>query len=98
MAYNFTADKQGAYDLKGIHERLSKSELIEFFPMEVNEDLLTLGISIPLKNCEDSRLESEFLNVMNYLIAEQHFQVTDLYSAKAVRIENLPVLIKEISR
>ena len=96
MAYNFSADKQGVYDLQRIHERLSQIELVEFFPVDVKDEYLTLGISVPFKACDDTRLEVELNKAMTYLIEEQQFLVTDLFTGKLVRIENMPVLIKEI--
>ena len=97
MAYNFSADKRGDQDLQGLHERLSQFDLVEFFPVEVSGDLLTLGMSIPFKAMDDPRFENELEDVMTYLIAEQEFQVTDLLTGNPVRAGDIAGLAKQIS-
>lgn len=97
MAYSFSAEKRGDQDLQVLHERLSQFDLVEFFPVEVRGDLLTLGISIPFKAMDDPRFENQLEEVMTYLIAEQDFQVTDLYTGNPVRAGDIPGLAKQIS-
>jgi hypothetical protein len=97
MAYNFSADKRGDLDLQVLHQRLSQFALVECFPVEVSDELFTLGISIPLKAINEPRFEHDLVQLMTYLIVEQGFQVTDLYSGKSVRSEDIPRLQKQIT-
>lgn len=97
MAYNFSAEKRGDQDLRILHERLSRFALIEFFPVEVGGDSLTLGISIPFKAMDDPRFEDELESVMTYLISEQGFQVTDLFTGNPVSAGSISGMAKQIS-
>lgn len=97
MAYNFSAEKHGARDLRTLHERLSRFELVELFPVEVGGDSLTLGMSIPFKAMDDPRFRSELENVMTYLVVEQGFHVTDLYTGEPVSVGAISGLAKQIS-
>jgi hypothetical protein len=97
MAYNFSAEKRGERDLKVLHERLSEFNLIEFFPVDVSDESLTLGISIPFKAMDDPRFENELDMAMRYLVSEQGFQVTDLYSGNAVPTSDISGLARRIS-
>jgi len=96
MAYQFTAEKCGNHDLPILHERLARHVLIEFFPVEIGDDCLTLGISVPIKALDDPRFETELVNVMTYLVSEEEFQVTDLYTGDPVRVDDIPRLASQI--
>jgi hypothetical protein len=97
MAYNFSAQKRGGQDLQVLHQALRRFVLFEFFPVEVGEELLTLGISIPLKSMDDPRFENELEEVMRYLVLEQEFNVTDLFTGNPVLASNITGLAKQIS-
>jgi hypothetical protein len=97
MAYNFSADKRGDLDLQVVHQRLSPFALVECFPVEVSDELITLGISIPMKAINEPRFEHDLVQLMTYLIVEQGFHVTDLYSGRPVRVEDIAGLPKQIS-
>ena len=97
MAYNFSAEKKGEHDLPSLHNRLCKYELIEFFPVNVSNEAITLGISIPFKAMDDPGFESEVQRSMSYLISDEGFQVTDLYTGNAVAINEIPGLARRIS-
>lgn len=97
MAYNFSAEKRGEQNLQILHERLSKFELIEFFPIEVSDESLTLGISIPFKVMGDPRFKSEVEKAMSYLVTEQGFQVTDLFTGNAIASGDISGLARQIS-
>ncbi|MFN6108450.1 MAG: hypothetical protein ACK5EA_28860 [Planctomycetaceae bacterium] len=97
MSYNFTADKRGGRDLQILRHTLRQFVLIEFFPIEVSEELLTLGISIPYKSMDDAQFKTEFEDMMNYLIVKQGFVVTDLFTGKPIRADNISGLAKKIS-
>jgi len=97
MAYHFSAEKRGDRDLRILHERLSSCALVEIFPVEVSGDSLTLGMSIPLKGMDDPRFESELEDLMTYLVVEQRFQVTDLYTGEPVSASAISGLAKQIS-
>ena len=97
MAYNFSAEKRGRRALKAIHQTLSHFDLFEFFPVEVNEERLTLGISIPFKSMNEPRFENELEELMRYLILTQEFNVTDLFTGNPVVARNISGLAKQIS-
>ncbi|NQU21925.1 MAG: hypothetical protein HQ567_11635 [Candidatus Nealsonbacteria bacterium] len=97
MAYNFSAEKRGDQDLQILHERLSHFGLIEFFPVEVSGESLTLGISIPFRAMDEPRFENELENVMTYLVSEEGFQVTDLFTGNPVSAGDISGLAKQIS-
>lgn len=97
MAYNFSAEKRGEQDLQVLHERLSELDLIEFFPVEVSDESLTLGISIPFKVMDDPRFENEVEKAMRYLVSEQGFQVTDLFTGNAITSSDISGLASQIS-
>ena len=97
MAYSFLADKRGVQDLQILHERLSQFELVEFFPVDISGELLTLGISIPFKAMDDARFENELEKVMTYLIVEHKFQVTDLFTGNTIRVGDIAGLAKQVS-
>src|SRR4051812_42950896 len=97
MAYNFSAEKRGDQDLQVLHQLLTQFDLFEFFPVEVSEDLLTLGISIPFKAMDDPRFENELEEVMTYLVLKQEFKVTDLFTGNPVLAGNISGLGKQIS-
>lgn len=97
MAYNFSAEIHGKQDLQILHERLSEFDLIEFFPVEVSDQSLTLGISIPVKVMDDPRFESQIEKAMSYLVSEQGFQVTDLFTGKAIAFGDISELARRIS-
>ena len=70
-------------------------ELCEFFPVEVDGDRLSLGISIPFKVMSDPRFASELTDVMTYLVSKG-FQVVDLFTGDplgAADIAGLPARI-----
>lgn len=96
MAYNFSAEKHGEQDLQILRERLSEFELIEFFPVDVSDESLTLGISIPFKAMDEPRFENELEKAMSYLVADG-FQVTDLYTGNAIAASDIPGLARQIS-
>ena len=97
MAYNFLAEKRGGQDLQILHERLSEFDLIEFFPVEVSDESLTLGISIPFKVMDDPRFQNEVEKAMGYLVSEQGFQVTDLFTGNAISSSDISGLARKIS-
>ncbi|PQO28978.1 hypothetical protein [Blastopirellula marina] len=96
MAYNFSAEKLGEHDLQTLHGRLSKFQLIEFFPVEAADESLTLGISIPFKAMDEPRFRDELKEAMSYLISEG-FQVTDLYTGSAIAADDIADLARRIS-
>lgn len=96
MAYQFSAEKRGVHDLLHLHGRLTRYERIEFFPVEIGDGSLTLGISIPFKATNDPRFEAELVDVMKFLIVEQEFQVTDLYTGNQVDADNISSLAQQI--
>jgi len=97
MSYNFSAEKRGGPDLKGIRVTLSHFVLFEIFTVEVSEDSLILGISIPLKSVDDPRFENELEELMRYLVVRQGFNVIDLYSGSPVLASNISDLAKKIA-
>ena len=97
MAYNFSAEKRGEQDLQILHERPSEFDLIEFFPVEVSDESLTLGISIPFKVMDDPRFENEVEKAMSYLVSEQGFQVTDLFTGNAIASSDISGLASQLS-
>ena len=97
MAYNFSAEKRGEQDLQILHKRLSKFDLIEFFTVDVSAESFTLGISIPFKVMDDPRFENELEKTMSYLVSEEGFQVTDLYTGKAIAAGDISGLARQIS-
>jgi hypothetical protein len=97
MAYNFTAEKHGEQDLHALRERLSGLNLIEFFTVEVSAASLALGISIPYKAMDDPGFRDELEEVMNYLVSEQGFRVTDLFTGNAIAAGDIPDLAQHIS-
>jgi len=97
MAYNFSAAKRGAQDLQSLHQRLSGFDLIEFFPVEVSDESLTLGISIPFKVMDDPRFECEVEKAMSFLVSDQGFQVTDLFTGKTIAPSDISGLARQIS-
>jgi hypothetical protein len=96
MAYNFFAENRGKLDLKVLHEQLSRFKLIEFFPVYISEDSFMLGISIPFKVVESLEFEDELETAMRYLVSEQDFQVTDLFTGDALTSENISGLANRI--
>ncbi len=98
MAYNFTAENLGKQDLHALGKRLSEYSLIEFFPVEVSAASLTLGISVPFKAIGDPGFRTEIENAMSYLVTEQGFVVTDLYTGNTIAPSDIPGLAQQISR
>ena len=98
MSYNCSAEKRGRQNLQFLHNTLMRFVLCEFFPIEVREELLTLGISIPLKAMDEPGFENELEEVMRFLIVKQGFNVTDLYTGSLVLVGNISGLAKKISR
>ena len=97
MAYNFSAEKKSKLDLQALQSRLSKLELIEFFPIDVSSDSISLGISVPFKVVDDPRFECEVCDTMYFLISEVGFEVFDLFTGKAVTTADIPGLARQIS-
>ena len=97
MAYQYSAEKRGERNLVTLHERLTHCGLIEFFPVEIRADSVTLGISIPFKAMDDARFVTELESVMTYLISEQKFQVTDLFTGNPVAADDISGLAERIS-
>ena len=58
---------------------------------------MTLGISIPMKGMDDAKFETELVHVMTYLITEEQFQVTDLFTGNRLTVDEIPSLAKRIS-
>ena len=81
-----------------LHKRLSEFDLLECFPVEVSGKLFTLGISIPFNAMDDPRFESQLQGIMSFLISEQGFQVTDLYTGNALAAGDIPELARRISK
>jgi len=96
MAYLFTAEKCGDYNVPILRQQLARCELIEFFPIEIRDDSLSLGFSIPSKLMDDPRFEAELVSVMTYLIADANFEVTDLYSGDPITANEIPGLTAKI--
>jgi len=97
VAYHFTAEKRGAQDLSLLHDRLARFALVEFFPVEVGGSALTLGVSIPFKAMDDPGFATELVDLMTYLITDQAFEVTDLFTGRRVRADEVPELPQRIS-
>jgi hypothetical protein len=97
LAYNFTAEARGEVVQSVVRQRLSRYTLIEYFPVEVSSDRLTIGISIPFRHVDDAKLEGELVDLMTFLIAEQGFEVTDLYEGTRVTHGQVPGLLRRIS-
>lgn len=97
MAYNFYAEKNGNQDLRVLLEDLSSFCLTEFFPIEVTEVSVSLGISIPFKAIDDPRFEYEFEKVISYLINDREFHVIDLFTGNAVSSGDISSLARQIS-
>ena len=97
MAYNFSAEKKGEQDLQTLRDRLSEFELIEFFPVDVSDEAITLGISIPFNVMDDPRFESEVQRSMSYLVSHEGFHVTDLFTGNAIASTEIPELTQRIS-
>ena len=97
MAYNFSAEKSGERDLQILHERLSEFGLIEFFPVDVSGESLTLGFSIPFKAMDDPQFENQLEKAMSYLVSDQGFQVTDLFTGNAIASSDISTLAQKIS-
>ena len=84
MAYHFTAETTARPDTALLRRRLTQYSLIEFFPVEVSENGLILGISIPFRSTDTAALEAELLDLMTYLIVHEAFEVTDLFRGQRV--------------
>lgn len=97
MAYHFTAEKRDNQNLLLLHEALEKFGLIEFFPIEISEPFVSLGVSIPFKSIGDPNFENELVTLMSYLVVEQGFEVTDLYTGNSVKADEISGLVKQIS-
>lgn len=97
MAYNFSAEKRGEQDWEILRDRLAEFDLIEFFPVDVSAESFTLGISIPFKAMDDQRFENELEKAMRYLVSEQGFQVTDLFTGNAIAPGEISGLAQRIS-
>lgn len=97
MAYIFSAEKRDEQDLQILHERLSGFNLIEFFPIDVSDESVVLGISIPRKAMDDPNFDNELNEAMNYLVSERGFQVTDLFTGRTITPGDLPGLAQQIS-
>ena len=97
MAYNFTAEKRGLQDLHAIHHRLSQFDLLEFFPVEVSSEHLTLGISIPFKVMDEPRFAIELTALMTYLVSAERFEVVDLFTGNAILVGDIAALAEQIS-
>lgn len=97
MAYNFLIEKTGDPNLLVVHQRLTELRLIEFFPVEVSSNYLALGMSIPFKSVSDPQFKHQLEVAMAYLITEQGFLVTDLYTGKAIATSEISGLAAQIS-
>ncbi len=97
MAYNFTAEKRGKPDLSLLHERLARYSLVEFFPVEIGADSLTLGVSVPFKFMDDPGFEAELVDLMNYLVAEEEYEVVDLFTGRVLEVDDIQVLPGKIA-
>lgn len=97
MAYNFSAEKLGKQDLQILRDNLSEFDLIEFFPVEISDQSLTLGISIPFKVMDNPRFENQVEKAMSFLVSEQGFQVIDLFTGKTIALGDIPGLARRIS-
>lgn len=97
MAYQLTAEKNGHLNLSLLRERLAQLNLIEFFPIRVDTDLVAFGISIPIKVVDDREFEAELVSLLTFLIVEHDFRVTDLYSGNAVRADEISGLPEKIA-
>ncbi len=84
MAYNFTAEKSDPQNIQSLHERLTQFDLVEFFPIEVSESQLMLGISIPFKFMDDPRFGKQLTELMTYLVSSG-FHVVDLFTGEPIR-------------
>ncbi len=98
MSYQLLAEKDGIQNLRLLHERFSTIKLIEFFPVEIGPQVWALGISIPFKSIDDSQFQNELENVISYLVTDQGFQVTDLYTGTALSSADVSDLAERISR
>jgi hypothetical protein len=97
MAYNFLVEKLGEHKLLIVHQRLMEFRLIEFFPVEISLDSLALGISVPLKYVNDPHFSRQLETAMTYLIAEEGFLVTDLYTGKSITATEIAGLAARIA-
>lgn len=96
MAYIFSAQKHGGQDMQLLQEKLLEFPLIEFFPIDISDHSIALGISIPFKAMNEPRFENELQEAMSYFISDG-FQVTDLYSGNLVTAGDIPDLVRQIS-
>ncbi|MCO8122151.1 hypothetical protein NHH03_10415 [Stieleria sp. TO1_6] len=96
MSYNFSAEKHGEQNLQLLHELLSAIELLEFFPVVISGSEVVLGISIPFKTMDDPRFETELEKAMVHLVSDG-FEVTDLFTGKAIVLDEIPKLARQIS-
>lgn len=97
MAYHFSAEKSGSVDMQRLHEQLSVVDLIEFFPIDISDESLTVGITIPLRAMNAPRFKSELAETMRFLISVEGFQVTDLYTGKLIAVDEIPNLAQQIA-
>ena len=96
MAYQLMAEKHGDTNVAMLRERLAQLDVIEFFPVHVDDRSVALGISIPFKVTEDARFESELIELLSFLIVEQQFVVTDLFTGRAVSSDGIVELPRKI--
>lgn len=97
MAYNFSVSKSGSVDLPTLHDRLLKADLIEFFPVEVSDNLVEFGISIPFTKMDHVRFASQLEELITELVVMSGFHVFDLYSGAEVLSQEIPGLAMKIS-
>ena len=97
MAYHFTAETRGPKAPPLLQDRLARYTLIEFFTVEVSSDALTVGISVPFRSLSEPGLNSELVDLMNYLILDQDFEVTDLFTGRRIGPDEVAGLLDRIS-
>lgn len=97
MAYNFTAEKLGNLDIEPLNDKLTRFNLIEFFPIEVNSEHVDLGISIPFKHMDDHRFSQELTELMTFLICAEGFQVWDLFTGNEIQSGDITGMAEKIS-
>lgn len=89
MAYIFFAEKHGAFDLTNLNQNLLQFAEIEVFPIEIFDDSISLGISVPLKAADEPSFERVLDRALRFLIVQEGFQVTDLYTGQIVSEDDI---------
>lgn len=96
MAYSFWAEKRGSYDLRVLRDRLRESNSIEFFPVDVSEESIVIGISVPLNGMNEKRFECDVEGAIHFLMSDAGFVVFDLFTGNEIALAEVPGLAQRI--